>query len=112
MLLYGTPSPHHPAPTDLKPAPTIVFILIIGFVAGVFFVASYLLLEHEPFWTWLCHDDRVNTPLLLYWLVLLCVIVPACPAIVALTRMRQIIARKLYHVLAVAMFLPASYYDV
>ncbi|OQR93671.1 dolichol kinase [Achlya hypogyna] len=109
---YGTPSPKKlQAPLPLEP--TAVFVGLVACVGGIFVVWSSVLLG-TPLWWWLL--AAITTPsalkVIVTWLLLLIVVVPLCPWIAHTLGLRQIVARKLYHFLAVALFLPASFLNM
>ncbi|EQC40731.1 hypothetical protein SDRG_01803 [Saprolegnia diclina VS20] len=109
---YGAPLPLTPSP-PLPLRPTLLFGGLVATVGVVFLVwSSYLLRESTLLWLF----ARISSPsavrVLAYWAVLLGVVVPLCPWIASTLGLRQIVARKLYHFLAVALFLPASLLDM
>ncbi|KDO28265.1 hypothetical protein SPRG_06315 [Saprolegnia parasitica CBS 223.65] len=109
---YGAPSPQKPSP-PLPLRPTLLFGGLVAAVGVVFLVwSSFLLRESILHWLF----ARISTPsalrVLACWALLLGVVVPLCPWIASTLGLRQIVARKLYHFLAVALFLPASLLDM
>ncbi|OQS05996.1 dolichol kinase [Thraustotheca clavata] len=109
---YGSSSPRKLQPS-LPFLPSLIFLGLVGLVGIIFLLWSSFLLG-VPVWVWLLNKimEPMATKVIIFWLFMLGVAVPLCPIISKLLTLRQIVSRKLYHFLAVAMFLPASYWDI
>ncbi|KAF0695177.1 Aste57867_13984 [Aphanomyces stellatus] len=109
---YGTSTPRVIRPA-LPPLPSLLFLGLLATVALVFVLWTTFLLS-MPLHLWVFHTLLVPSKLYvaLYWLALLVVVVPLCPLVADRLHLRQIVARKLYHFLAVLMFLPVSFYEM
>ncbi|RQM27355.1 hypothetical protein B5M09_006841 [Aphanomyces astaci] len=109
---YGTSTPRIVRPT-LPAAPTAHFAGLLVIVAIVFIVWTSFLL-HMPLWKWVVDTLLVPSKVgvAAYWLGVLAVAVPCCPIVATRFKLRQIVARKLYHVMVVLLFLPVSFVDV
>ncbi|KAH9093119.1 hypothetical protein Ae201684P_008779 [Aphanomyces euteiches] len=106
--VYGTSTPRIIRPT-LPPSQTAIFLGLLALVALNFIVWASILLN-EPLWLWVLENLVVSSKLMVagYWIVVLAVVVPVCPILAKQLGLKQIVSRKLYHVLAVLMFLPVD----
>ncbi|KAJ0412872.1 hypothetical protein ATCC90586_002502 [Pythium insidiosum] len=112
LLRYGASSPQLVAP-PLPLSASLWFLATVGLVLAlvVYPLASLLLETWNPV-AWLLGfllEDAVRWHLVVFWSACLVVSVPAFAIISRALALRQIIARKLFHVLVVVMFVPAFY---
>jgi len=111
---YGSNHPQTVA-SALPVKQTVQFFGVILSITGLFFVPLCIFLLGVDPVTWIFRFLISNINRLYiagFWVVLLCTTVPLFPLIAKSMGLRNIVARKLYHFLAVAMFLPASIAEV
>ncbi|KAL7996402.1 putative polyprenol kinase family [Plasmopara halstedii] len=121
LRAHGTPMPR----TIAKPMSftnTVVCVLIIAaMVGGVVYPWSCLLLQTKNPFVWLIkfliksNSSSMLPPrigLMIYWAICLLVLVPLIRTISNYLKLRNIVARKLFHVLIAVMLGPASIIDV
>ncbi|TMW62856.1 hypothetical protein Poli38472_005474 [Pythium oligandrum] len=109
---YGTSSPHAVAP-PLPAAGVVWFLGTVGSaVVLIVYPWSCLLLDTWNPISWLINfllEDSARWLLIVYWLACLVIFVPSFAVISRVFKLRQIVARKLFHFLVVLMFVPAFY---
>lgn len=115
LKTYGSSKPSLVADPLPARACAVLLVTVAAVVGGVLYPWSCFLLETWNPFGWLAafiiDDEFRRIGLIAYWLVCLVILVPLFSVVTKKFRLRNIIARKLFHLLVVAMFVPAYFID-
>eukprot|EP01084_Bolivina_argentea_P258188 435176_1 len=105
----------NPPATALPPI-AVCIVLLTGMTVTVCWWMEVLIEEESPI-LWIGRQvfdstySYVRIGLCLYWVLVMALCLPFIPWVVERFKLRRIVARKLFHFIALAMFLPAVIFD-
>jgi dolichol kinase len=115
LKAYASPDPAVIATPPPARVSVAFIVLAAAVVGGVLYPWSCFLLETWNPFKWLVDfifDTKLTrVGLIVYWLACLVVLVPLFAVLTRHLQLRTIIARKLFHLLVVVMFVPAYFVD-